>query len=99
MMALATEEYSLPPSTKNDNAKEYAPFLNFEPYKLVEGESAIGLASKYFPMLVRRLQVRDIMDERDDGSRSLDDVMVIIGEMQVSVPASFVVASTEESDY
>ncbi len=101
MMALATENYSLspPPSlmskkknNTNGNANhDQAPWVNFEPWKLIQGKFAISLASKYFPQLVRRLQVRDIMEDGTAG-RSLDDAMVLIGNMQVSAPASFVTA-------
>lgn len=97
MMALATEDYSLPlPTSSMLNKKislnhDTVPCVNFEPFKLLEGNPAIELASKYFPQLVRRLQVRDIIEDGDGiGARSLDHAMVLIGDMQVSGPASFV---------
>ena len=43
----------------------------------------------YFPQMVRRLQVLDIMED-GNGGRSLHDIMVLIGQMQVSAPAAFV---------
>ena len=70
------------------------PFVNFEPCKLVEGKPAIELAAKYFPLLVRRLQVRDIIEDGIGSDRSLEDAMVLIGKMQASAPASFVAATS-----
>ena len=100
MMALATEDYSLPLSSSSSSSKmkkkevnrnddSAHPFVNFEPSKLVEGKLALELASKYFPQMVRRLQVLDIMED-GNGGRSLHDIMVLIGQMQVSAPAAFV---------
>ncbi len=99
MMALATENYSLSlplssmskkKNNTNGNAShDQAPWVNFEPSKLIQGKFAMSLASKYFPQLVRRLQVRDIMEDGIAG-RSLDDAMILIGNMHVSAPASFV---------
>jgi len=102
MMALTTEDYSLPLSSsmsrKNNNNgsadHDQVPFVNFEPCKLVEGKPAIELAAKYFPLLVRRLQVRDIIEDGIGSDRSLEDAMVLIGKMQASAPASFVAATS-----
>lgn len=100
MMALTTEDYSLPLSSSSSSSKmkkkevnrnddSAHPFVNFEPSKLVEGKLALELASKYFPQMVRRLQVLDIMED-GNGGRSLHDIMVLVGQMQVSAPAAFV---------
>lgn len=109
MMALTTEDYSLPlPSSmsmskkkKNNSGSadhDQAPFVNFEPCKLVEGKPAIELAAKYFPLLVRRLQVRDMIEDGIGSGGRLEDVMVLIGNMQVSAPASFVAATSAVGD-
>ena len=83
--------------------------VRFEPSRLVEGNNAMAIASRYFPAMAKRLRICDVIV--GDGHNVLrsplsplcskssrdaeEDVgenapMVIIGDMEVSAPVSFV---------
>jgi len=69
--------------------------VKFEPKTLMEGDKAMDVASKYFPSLVKRLQIHNLMngegtDTATSSSSSCDDVMVIVGDMSIVAPKSFV---------
>lgn len=88
MMALSTEHpysYSLPRDE---------PGMNFEPRRLMEGERAMEVAAKYFPSMTKRLRIRNVMtndnDEEEESEMNDSEAMVIIGDMEVVAPSSFV---------
>ncbi|KAL7542152.1 hypothetical protein ACHAXR_011552 [Thalassiosira sp. AJA248-18] len=94
MMMLSSDPYS--PSSLS-NATE--PGVKFEPQKLMEGRKAMEVATKYFPSMVKRLRIHKVTndesldyDGKDSGSslEDDDDVMVLIGDMEVVAPVSFV---------
>lgn len=90
--------------------------VKFEPRKLVEGVSAMSIASRYFPEMTKRLRIhnalscdnkslmpssslssvggkrsRNVAEEEEENEEENGNVpMVIIGDMQVIAPASFV---------
>jgi len=78
------------------------PGAKFEPRRLMDGRKARGVAEKYFPEMVKRLRIRDVMMMDEDGGGGEDDddddndaatnseAMVIIGDMEVVAPTSFV---------
>jgi hypothetical protein len=95
MMRLSTDPYSLSSSATSLRMDENG--VKFEPKTLMEGEKAMEIASKYFPSLVKRLQIHKLMNEEGTGttptssSSSLcDDAMVVIGDMSIVAPKSFV---------
>ena len=100
MMRLSTDPYSLSssaaPLPMNENG------VKFEPKTLMEGDKAMVVASKYFPSMVKRLQIHNLMN--DEGVQSTSDIMVIIGDMSIVAPKSFVrpqsssLAETGDSD-
>mmetsp|Transcript_10427 Transcript_10427/g.15795 ORF Transcript_10427/g.15795 Transcript_10427/m.15795 type:complete len:379 (-) Transcript_10427:209-1345(-) len=110
MMRLSTDPYSL-----SSLAAASLPMdengVKFEPKTLMEGDKAMAIASKYFPSMVKRLQIHKLMNEEEEegeestfSSVSCDDIMVIIGDMSIVAPKSFVrpqsgaVAGTGDSD-
>ena len=103
MMRLSTDPYSLSssaaPLPMNENG------VKFEPKTLMEGDKAMVVASKYFPSMVKRLQIHNLMnDEGVETASSSVDIMVIIGDMSIVAPKSFVrpqsssLAGTGDSD-
>ena len=93
MMRLSTDPYSLSSSAGSLPMNENG--VKFEPKKLMEGDKAIMVASKYFPSMVKRLQIHNLMNEEEgtestSSSVSCDDIMVIIGDMSIVAPKSFV---------
>lgn len=70
--------------------------VEFEPETLMEGDKAMQIASKYFPSLAKSLQIHNLMNKEGgtgtttSSSPSCCDVMVIIGEMTIIAPTSFV---------
>lgn len=93
MMRLSTDPYSLSssaaPLPMNENG------VKFEPKTLMEGDKALVVASKYFPSMVKRLQIHNLMNDEgvETASSSVsccDDIMVIIGDMSIVAPKSFV---------
>lgn len=88
MMRLTTDPYSgLATLPMDENG------MAFDPKTLLEGDKAIQFASKYFPSLVKRLQIQNLMNEEGTGassSTSCDDAMVIIGDMTIVASQSFV---------
>lgn len=106
MMRLSTDPYAL-----SSSAAASLPMdengVKFEPKTLMEGEKAMTIASKYFPSLVKRLQIHNLMNdegEESTSSSSCDDILVIIGDMSIVAPKSFVrpqsvsLAGTGDSD-
>ena len=109
MMRLSTDPYSL-----SSSAAASLPMdengVKFEPNTLMEGDKAMAIASKYFPSMVKRLQIHKLMNEEEEGEESIsssvscDDIMVIIGDMSIVAPKSFVrpqsiaMAGTGDSD-
>ena len=57
MMNLTTDPYS---STTISNTE---PGVKFETLKLMEGTKAMDIASKYFPSMVKRLEIHDVTNE------------------------------------
>jgi hypothetical protein len=92
MMRLSSDPYSLSSSVASLPMDENG--VNFEPKTLMEGDKAMGIASKYFPSLVKRLQIHKLMNEEGttptSSSSSCDDAMVIVGDMSIVAPKSFV---------
>lgn len=89
MMRLTSDPYSgLATLPMDENG------MAFDPKTLLEGDKAIQFASKYFPSLVKRLQIQNLMNEEGTGasssSTSFDDAMVIIGDMTIVASQSFV---------
>jgi hypothetical protein len=87
MMRLTTDPYSgLATLPMDENG------MVFDPKTLLEGDKAIQFASKYFPSLVKRLQIQNLMNEEGTGASSstTDDAMVIIGDMTIIASQSFV---------
>ncbi len=87
MMRLTTDPYSgLATLPMDENG------MAFDPKTLLEGDKAIQFASKYFPSLVKRLQIQNLMNEEGTGASSstTDDAMVIIGDMTIVASQSFV---------
>ena len=90
--------------------------VKFEPRKLVEGDAAMSIATRYFPEMTKRLRIHNVLSCDNESllssssslssssaggkrSRSVDEEeeeeesnvpMVIIGDMQVIAPTSFV---------
>jgi len=93
--------------------------VKFEPHKLVEGDAAMSIATRYFPEMTNRLRIHNVLSCDNESllssssswsslssaggkrSRSVDEEeeeeeeegnvpMVIIGDMQVIAPTSFV---------
>ena len=90
--------------------------VKFEPRKLMEGDAAMSIATRYFPEMTKRLRVHNVLSYDNESllsssssssslsaggkrSRSVDEEeeeeesnvpMVIIGDMQVIAPTSFV---------
>jgi hypothetical protein len=89
--------------------------VKFEPRKLVEGDAAMSIASRYFPEMTKRLRIhnalscdnkslmpssslssvggkrsRNVAEEEEYEEENGNVPMVIIGDMQVIAPASFV---------
>jgi hypothetical protein len=103
MMALNASSSHSPSS----DADEYGN-VKFEPRRLVEGDGAAAIASRYFPAMAKRLRIRNVLSGDGDsstsssssssvfgGKRSPEDEaygapMVIIGDMEVVAPVSFV---------
>ena len=85
MMRLSTSPYS-----SSLSADEIG--LNFEPNTLMEGDKAMNVATKYFPSLVKRLHIDNLMNENgeESSSSSASDDMIIVGDMTVVAPKSFV---------
>ena len=108
------------PSPSYDDCDDYDD-VKFVPRRLLEGDGAAAIASRYFPAMAKRLRIRDVIlgDGDDDGvlrssasssssSSSSSSVvggkrirsaaedegggapMVIIGDMEVVAPLSFV---------
>eukprot|EP00573_Skeletonema_grethae_P007919 CAMPEP_0201700522 /NCGR_PEP_ID=MMETSP0578-20130828/28836_1 /ASSEMBLY_ACC=CAM_ASM_000663 /TAXON_ID=267565 /ORGANISM="Skeletonema grethea, Strain CCMP 1804" /LENGTH=360 /DNA_ID=CAMNT_0048187591 /DNA_START=48 /DNA_END=1130 /DNA_ORIENTATION=- len=92
MMRLSTDPYSLSSPAASLPKDENG--VKFEPKTLMEGKKAMTIASKYFPSLVKRLQIHNLMNEEGEestsSSSSCDDVMVIVGDMSIVAPKSFV---------
>eukprot|EP00985_Skeletonema_marinoi_P012660 scaffold6157_cov137-Skeletonema_marinoi.AAC.1 len=104
MMRLSTDPYSLSSAAASLPMDENG--VKFEPKTLMEGDKAMYVASKYFPSLVKRLQIHNLMNEEGTdtatSSSSCDDVMVIVGDMSIVAPKSFVspqsISMTGDSD-
>lgn len=83
--------------------------VKFEPRKLVEGDAAMSIATRYFPEMTKRMRIHNVLFCDNESllsssssaggkwSRSMDEEedkgnvpMVIIGDMQVIAPASFI---------
>jgi len=79
MMSLTSDPYS--PSLSNDE-----PGVRFEPQKLMEGDRAMEVAKKYFPAMVKRLQIDSVTNESD----KMSDAMLIVGDLTFVAPVSFV---------
>jgi len=88
MMMLSTDPYTS--STTSISTDE--PGMKFDTQKLMEGEKAIEVATKYFPSMVKRLQIHNVTNDNDDEStdKMMDDAMILIGDMEVVAPVSFV---------
>ena len=84
MMNLTTDPYSSSSTTSISNTE---PGVKFETQKLMEGTKAMDIASKYFPSMVKRLEIHDVTNETSFEKAS--DAMVLIGDMEVVVPVSF----------
>lgn len=105
MMTLNASFYAGERNDDDDNND-----VKFEPRKLLEGDAAMTMASRYFPEMKKRLHIRDIIT-KDDGSHSSSSLssrhgkrirstseedeewgapMIIIGDMEVMAPSSFV---------
>lgn len=92
MMRLSTDPYSLSSSAASLPMDENG--VKFEPKTLMEGDKAMAIASKYFPSMVKRLQIHNLMNDEGEESASsstfCDDILVIIGDMSIVAPKSFV---------
>ena len=88
MMMLSTDPYTS--STTSISTDE--PGMKFDTHKLMEGEKAIEVATKYFPSMVKRLQIHNVTNDNDDEltDKMMDDAMILIGDMEVVAPVSFV---------
>ena len=88
MMMLSTDPYTS--STTSISIDE--PGVKFDTQKLMEGEKAIEVATKYFPSMVKRLQIHNVTNDNDDEStdKMMDDAMILIGDMEVVAPVGFV---------
>jgi len=105
MMTLSTD----PPYQYNSSLSTKEPGVKFEPDKLMEGRKAMAVAEKYFPEMVKRLRIRDVMMMDGDGGGEDDnnnndtapnsEAMVIIGDMEVVAPMSFVKMTSERGSY
>ena len=82
MMNLTTDPYSSSSTTISNTE----PGVKFETQKLMEGTKAMDIASKYFPSMVKRLEIHDVTNESYEKA---SDAMVLIGDMEVVVPVSF----------
>jgi len=93
--------YNSPTATTNSlsNSKVVEPGVKFEPEKLMEGERAMEVARKYFPSMLKRLHIHNVtnndVESDNDGANnnamiSKSEAMVLIGNMEVVAPASFV---------
>ena len=89
MMRLTSDPYSGMTSLPMDENG-----LAFDPKTLLEGDKAMQFASKYFPSLVKRLQIHNLMNEEGTAgttsSSAHNEVMVIIGDMSIVAPKSFI---------
>ena len=87
MMMLSTDPYTSTTSISTDE-----PGVKFDTHKLMEGEKAIEVATKYFPSMVKRLQIHNVTNDNDDEltDKMMDDAMILIGDMEVVAPVSFV---------
>jgi hypothetical protein len=83
MMMLTSDPYSSSSTTSISNTE---PGVKFETLKLMEGTKAMDIASKYFPSMVKRLEIHDVTNESYEKA---SDAMVLIGDMEVVVPVSF----------
>lgn len=81
MMMLSTDPYA--PSLSSEE-----PGVKFEPQKMMEGDGAMEVAEKYFPSMVKRLRIHNVTNDESETNHS--DVMVLIGDMEVVAPVSFV---------
>ena len=52
----------------------------------MEGERAMEMAKKYLPSMCKRMRISDAMNEQTQK----EDAMVVVGDMEVVAPASFV---------
>lgn len=85
MMRLSTDPYSLSSSAASSLSMDENG-VKFEPETLMEGDKAMGVASKYFPSLVKRLQIHKLTNE--EGTEE-EEAMVIVGDMSIVAPKSF----------
>ena len=85
MMNLTTDPYSSSTTTTISNTE---PGIKFETQKLMEGTKAMDIASKYFPSMVKRLEIHNVTNASSFEEKS-SDAMVLIGDMEVVVPVSF----------
>jgi len=85
MMTLSTDPYNASSSLSNDE-----PGANFEPQTLLEGHRAMEVASKYFPSMVKRLRIHHVTNNNEGEEDASKEAMVLIGDMEVVAPASFV---------
>eukprot|EP00584_Thalassiosira_punctigera_P009217 CAMPEP_0172534334 /NCGR_PEP_ID=MMETSP1067-20121228/6732_1 /TAXON_ID=265564 ORGANISM="Thalassiosira punctigera, Strain Tpunct2005C2" /NCGR_SAMPLE_ID=MMETSP1067 /ASSEMBLY_ACC=CAM_ASM_000444 /LENGTH=323 /DNA_ID=CAMNT_0013319111 /DNA_START=69 /DNA_END=1037 /DNA_ORIENTATION=- len=86
MMALSTDPYCSPYSPLSNEG----PGVKFEPQKLMEGERAMEVAEKYFPSMAKRLRIHDVTNGGGESEATSLEAMVIIGDLEVVAPASFV---------
>ena len=63
----------------------------------MEGKKALEVADKYFPSMVKRLRIHNVTNNDFDGEEEIvgaggedNAAMVLIGDMEVVAPMSFV---------
>ena len=86
MMMLSTDPHTSTSISTDE------PGMKFDTQKLMEGEKAIEVATKYFPSMVKRLQIHNVTNDNDDEltDNMMDDAMILIGDMEVVAPVGFV---------
>ena len=87
MMNLSSDPYTSPSAA---SLRVDEPGVKFEPQKLMEGQRAMDIATKYFPSMVKRLQIHNVTNDSFEGGCLNEDAMVLIGDMELVAPASFV---------
>ncbi|KAL3783451.1 hypothetical protein HJC23_008643 [Cyclotella cryptica] len=75
-----------PPATTTAALGEEETGVQFDPVTMVGGDKAMWMAEKYFPALVKQMRGEGGGEEDDD----VDDALIIIGNMELVVPKSFV---------
>ena len=86
-MNLSSDPYTSPSAA---SLRVDEPGVKFEPQKLMEGQRAMDVATKYFPSMVKRLQIHNVTNDSFEEGLNEDDAMVLIGDMELVAPASFV---------